>query len=170
MGALCVIFSALSATAGPIPVPKFRSAVAPAYLSYSKEIECLARAIYFEARGESRDGQRAVAHVVLNRVESGFYPNSICGVVYQNDHLRDACQFSFACDGTPDRIKDPEAYETAETIAKRSFARDGWWRVINSDLARSTHYHADYVKPWWAKKLERTGQIGRHIFYYTATM
>lgn len=164
------IFLSPALPAGAVPVPKSRSEMAPVYLSYKKEVECLARAIYFEARGESVAGQRAVARVILNRVESRFYPNSICGVVYQNDHLRNACQFSFACDGKPDRITDEKAFRKAEAIARRAFGCVQSWCKLADPVGRSTHYHADYVKPGWANRLERTGRIGSHIFYYTATM
>ncbi len=168
-GALCAFNAIFTASAGAVPVPQSRSEAAPRYLSYNKEIECLSNAIYFEARGESEAGQRAVARVVLNRVKSKFYPDSICGVVYQNDHMKNACQFSFACDGKPDRIKNLKAFEIAEAIAKQVFRCEDT-RCGKGPLGRSTHYHADYVSPGWARKLERTGQVGRHIFYYTATM
>lgn len=164
------VFLSLAVPAEAAPVPKSRSEMAPVYLSYKKEMECLARAIYFEARGESVEGQRAVARVILNRVESKYYPNSICGVVYQNDHLRNACQFSFACDGKPDRITDEKAYRKAEKIARQVYGCGQSWCKLSDPVGRSTHYHADYVKPGWANRLERTGRVGSHIFYYTATM
>jgi spore germination cell wall hydrolase CwlJ-like protein len=133
------------------------------------EVTCLAEAIYFEARGEPIAGQKAVAKVILNRVDSRYYPNSICGVVYQNDHKKNACQFSFACDGVPKRITETQAFKIAERLAAQIFSCDDC-RDPDKPLERSTHYHADYVTPWWAKKLERTGKVGRHIFYYTASM
>jgi spore germination cell wall hydrolase CwlJ-like protein len=140
------------------------------YVSYNKEHECLARAIYFEARGEPEKGQEAVALVILNRVKSDYYPNTVCDVVYQNDHMRNACQFSFACDGQPDAINDKDAFAQAERIASDVLNCGNELCKGATLFMRSTHYHADYVSPRWAKKLKRTGQVGRHIFYYTASM
>ena len=140
------------------------------YVSYKKELECLAQAIYFEARGEPDRGQEAVALVILNRVKSAYYPDTVCKVVYQNAHMRNACQFSFACDGKPDAIKEKGAYEKAESIAAQVFGCENGKCESPNLFMRSTHYHADYVSPRWAKKLQRTGQVGRHIFYYTASM
>lgn len=140
------------------------------YSTYKKELECLARAIYFEARGEPEKGQEAVALVVMNRVKNEHYPNTVCGVVYQNDHMRNRCQFSFACDGKPDLIKEKVAYEKAESIARQVLACDNGECDKPNLLMQSTHYHADHVAPRWAKKLKRTGRVGRHIFYYTASM
>lgn len=144
------------------------------YVSYKKELECLTRAIYFEARGEPERGQEAVALVVLNRVKSAYYPDTVCDVVYQNDHKRNACQFSFACDGKPDAIKEEDAFAKAKLIAGDALSCGPGsikGRCERTSLfMRSTHYHADYVSPHWAKKLQRTGQVGRHIFYYTASM
>lgn len=157
-----------SASAAPFPQPQLEST--STFRSYVKEIECLSRAIYFEARGEPVAGQKAVARVILNRVESDYYPDTVCNVVYQNDHMKNACQFSFACDELPDRIREPIAFEIAELVAISIFSCDEYRCDVKQPLARSTHYHADYVLPWWATKLERTGQIGRHIFYYTASM
>ena len=91
----------------------------PASAHTDKELKCLATAIYFEARGESRQGQLAVAQVVLNRVKNPAYPNTICGVVYQNRNHRHACQFSFACDRIPDRITEPGPWKEAQDLAPR---------------------------------------------------
>jgi spore germination cell wall hydrolase CwlJ-like protein len=135
------------------------------------DLACLAKAIYFEARGEPDKGQRAVGRVILNRVESGHYPESICGVVYQNSERRNACQFSFACDGLSDSASDPKAWKKAKEVAGELLACDPpcqnepRWRAV---LWTSTHYHADYVQPAWAKKLKRTGTVGGHIFYASA--
>lgn len=127
----------------------------------NRELMCLATAIYFEARGEPERGQLAVAQVVLNRVAHDFYPNTICEVVYQNQHWRNRCQFSFACDGRPDRPRNKTAWERAITIAKR--AVNGQERVPG--LGRSTHYHATYVRPRWIRDMIRLDRIGNHIFY-----
>lgn len=126
-----------------------------------REQRCLAEAIYFEARGESEEGQAAVAQVVLNRVSSGLYPSTICGVVYQNrEHYR-GCQFSFACEGRSLRITEPDAWQEAVRIA--TAVTSG--KTYLADIGDATHYHADYVRPYWAHRLKKMDVIGHHIFY-----
>ena len=125
------------------------------------EENCLARAVYFEARSESDMGQLAVAKVILNRVKSPKFPKSICGVVYQGSGNRNSCQFSFACDGQPDDVKQPGAWDHAKKIAQRAIAGD----PAVAMMGKATNYHADYVKPKWAKNMRRLSKIGRHIFY-----
>lgn len=127
----------------------------------AREQRCLAEAVYFEARSEPEDGRAAVAQVVLNRVKSGVYPDSVCGVVYQNRHRKLACQFTFACEGKSLRITEPESWKVAVRIARDVY--EG--RIYLTEVAASTHYHADYVSPRWAKKLKKMDVIGRHIFY-----
>jgi spore germination cell wall hydrolase CwlJ-like protein len=124
---------------------------------------CLARAIYFEARGESPVGQAAVAQVVLNRVKNPAYPKTICGVVYQNRNWRNRCQFSFACDGKAERIRAQTAWNRAKDLARDVTNGKVWLRSVGD----STHYHATYVSPRWARLMKRTDRIGRHIFYRT---
>ncbi len=132
--------------------------------AYSEaEQTCLANGIYFEARGESSQGQAAVAQVILNRVRNPAYPDTICGVVYQNKSWRNRCQFSFACDGHKDRIRDAGAYTEAEDIAKKVTSGEIWIAEVGS----ATHYHATYVRPRWARAMEKVDKIGRHIFYRT---
>ncbi|MDB5473780.1 MAG: cell wall hydrolase [Devosia sp.] len=126
-----------------------------------KELWCLATAIYFEARGESYRGQVAVAQVVQNRVKDRRYPDTICGVVFQNQHRRNSCQFSFACDGQPEVIGDRTAWTQAEDIAKRFAAGE----LYLTEVADATHYHATYVRPAWAPRMTRLTQIGLHVFY-----
>jgi spore germination cell wall hydrolase CwlJ-like protein len=126
------------------------------------EENCLARAVYFEARSESELGQMAVAKVILNRVKSPEYPNTICGVVYQGTQRRNSCQFSFACDGLPDDIRQPGAWAQAKRIAQRAIDGDP---KVASKLGGALHYHADYVKPKWARSMRKAIKIGRHIFY-----
>ena len=127
----------------------------------AREEKCLAEAIYFEARSEPEEGQAAVAQVVLNRVGSGLYPASICGVVYQNRHRYNACQFSFACEGRALRITEPEPWRMATRIARAVL--EG--KTYVADVGNSTHYHASYVRPYWAKALKKMDRIGTHIFY-----
>ncbi len=126
-----------------------------------KEQRCLAEAVYFEARGESEQGQAAVAQVVLNRTKSGLYPSNICGVVYQNRHRFMGCQFSFACEGKSLRITDDASWQTATRVAREVV--EG--RTYLADVGNATHYHADYVKPRWSRRLKKMDVIGRHIFY-----
>ncbi|MEP3048666.1 MAG: cell wall hydrolase [Roseibium sp.] len=135
----------------------------PLSVGTAKEQRCLAEAIYFEARGEEEEGQVAVAQVVLNRVKNPSYPNSICGVVYQNKHKRNRCQFSFACDGIKDRISAKGAWKTAQRLTKDVLNGKQYLKMVDA----STHYHADYVNPRWAKSMSKRGKIGLHIFYKT---
>jgi spore germination cell wall hydrolase CwlJ-like protein len=127
----------------------------------ARELRCMATAIYFEARGESVRGQIAVAQVIMTRVRSDFYPNTICGVVFQGQWNRNACQFSFACDGHTDAPKEAEQWATAIDVAKQVISGKAWL----SDIADATHYHATYVRPDWARQIKRIKQIGIHIFY-----
>lgn len=128
-----------------------------------REQQCLAAGIYFEARGEPVKGQAAVAQVILNRVRNPAYPGSICGVVYQNEKWRNRCQFSFACDGIRDRVKSPAHFKTAQEVAMAVTAGKIWL----SEVGSSTHYHATYVRPRWARAMKRMNKIGQHIFYRT---
>lgn len=127
------------------------------------EQKCLANGIYFEARSESVRGQAAVAQVILNRVRNPAYPNSICGVVYQNDSWFNRCQFSFACDGRKKRIDSPAAYKTAQDIAMAVTAG----KIFIPEVGSSTHYYAQYVHPGWARTMQKMTKIGLHIFYRT---
>ena len=127
----------------------------------AKAEKCLANAVYFEARSEPVRGQIAVAQVVMNRAFSGFYPNDVCGVVYQNAHRHLACQFTFACDGIPDVVNDEESWERAKRIARETLDGKLWL----TDVAKATHYHASYVRPWWARAMKQLSHIGLHHFY-----
>lgn len=135
----------------------------PDSVNDSAQKRCLAEAIYFEARSEPWAGQVAVAQVVLNRVKNPNYPSTVCGVVYQNKRWRNRCQFSFACDGIRDRIRDKSAWLKAQTIAREVVAGKHWLDKIGD----STHYHATYVRPRWAPRMTRKGKIGQHIFFRT---
>ena len=135
----------------------------PAKAISRQQRHCLAVGIYFEARGEPVKGQQAVAQVIVNRVKNPAYPNTICGVVYQNKWRRNACQFSFACDGIKDRIKSPKHWKTAKKVANDAIDGNFWLRSVGS----SSHYHADYVWPRWRRSMRKMTKIGRHIFYRT---
>ena len=121
---------------------------------------CLAQAIYFEARSETVEGQVAVAQVVLNRVTNPRYPSTICDVVFENERRRHRCQFSFACDGRSDNPAEAGAWRQARQVAQLLLTHE-----VRDQTASATHYHANYVKPYWADRLEATGQVGRHVFY-----
>lgn len=122
--------------------------------------DCLTAAIYYEARSEPLDGQRAVAQVVLNRVRDRAFPKSVCGVVYQGRERRTGCQFSFTCDGSMLRRRDPNSWEEARQVADA--ALDGY---VYAPAGSATHYHASFMLPWWAPSLTRIGLIGSQVFY-----
>ncbi len=125
------------------------------------EKRCLAQAIYFEARSEPEAGQAAVAQVILNRMTSGLYPSTICGVVFQNRRHYHACQFSFACEGKSLRVHEAESWAQATRIADDVLDGKTWL----ADVGAATHYHANYVRPRWARALTKMDVIGKHIFY-----
>jgi spore germination cell wall hydrolase CwlJ-like protein len=127
--------------------------------------ECLAEAIYFEASGEPEEGQAAVAQVILNRVKSPAYPDTICEVVYQDKQLKYQCQFSFACDGVADRIRWPKDYARAMQVARDVSSGKLWL----DEIADCTNYHADYVRPAWADLMHKVQAVGSHIFYRPRT-
>ncbi|MDQ8730803.1 cell wall hydrolase [Bradyrhizobium sp. LHD-71] len=128
---------------------------------YAKASKCLAEAVYFEARGEPVRGQMAVAQVVVNRALSGYYPTTVCGVVYQNARRYLACQFTFACDGVRDVVTEPEQWHRARKIAKEMLDGRLWLPEVN----RSTHYHATYVRPYWVREMKKMYKTGVHVFY-----
>ncbi|MBS0536241.1 MAG: cell wall hydrolase [Proteobacteria bacterium] len=128
---------------------------------YAKAERCLANAVYWEARSEPVRGQMAVAQVVMNRVFSGFYPNDVCGVVYQNASRHLACQFTFACDGKRKVITERGNWARANRIAKQTL--DG--QIYVPEVAKSTHYHAAYVHPIWVREMRKMVRYGLHSFY-----
>jgi spore germination cell wall hydrolase CwlJ-like protein len=127
----------------------------------AKAEKCLANAVYFESRSEPVRGQIAVAQVVINRAFSGYYPDDICGVVYQNAHRHLSCQFTFACDGIPDIVTEPEQWERAKRIAHLTLDGKLWVK----EVGKATHYHASYVYPYWVRSMRRLSKIGLHSFY-----
>ena len=127
----------------------------------AKSEKCLAEAVYFEARGEAVRGQIAVAQVVMNRAFSGFYPNTVCGVVYQNKHRHLACQFTFACDNVADVVREPDMWDRAKKIAKAMLDGQLWL----PEVAKSTHYHAYWVHPSWVHEMKKMYKFGVHTFY-----
>ena len=125
-----------------------------------RAVNCLTQAIYYEAGYEPPEGRRAVAQVVINRMRHAGYPKSICGVVYQGAGRVTGCQFSFTCDGSLDRPPEPSAWAEARAVAQEALSGS-----VEPSVGVSTHYHADYVAPYWAPTLVKLAQIGAHIFY-----
>lgn len=129
-------------------------------LEASRDLECLTQAVYYEARGETPAGQAAVAQVVLNRVRHPAFPKSICGVVFQGAYGRGTCQFSFACDGSMRKRREPGAWARAERVATRALSGS-----VMGDIGNATHFHTINVSPGWGPRMTRVGQVGLHIFY-----
>lgn len=121
---------------------------------------CLTEAIYYEGALESELGQRAIAQVVLNRVRHPAYPDNVCGVVFQGQERSTGCQFTFTCDGSRARPPVPNLWARANRVAKAALGG-----AVAAEVGLSTHYHADYVMPYWSASLDPSGQIGRHMFY-----
>ncbi|WP_417279431.1 cell wall hydrolase [Celeribacter sp.] len=122
--------------------------------------QCLAEALYFEARGESVKGQFAVAEVILNRVSSPAFPNTVCGVVHQGTGRKYQCQFTYTCDGYADVVREKGAWTQVAKVAKLMI--DGAPRTLTQG---ATHYHTRAVNPRWARAFAKTAQIGVHMFY-----
>ena len=122
--------------------------------------DCLTQAVYYEARSEPVDGQRAVAQVVLNRVRDRAFPHSVCGVVFQGSQRRTGCQFSFTCDGSMAHRLEPSAWDRARSVAQAALSGS-----VYAPIGSATYYHANYILPWWASSLTRIGAVGSHIFY-----
>jgi len=157
--------TALIATLMATPAPAFEAAdpfvASRDAASFDRSLECLTQAIYYEARSESDDGQRAVAQVVLNRVRHPNYPSSVCGVVFQGSHRTTGCQFSFTCDGSMGAgINNQRAWERAERIARAALRGD-----VYRPVGLATHYHTTAISPYWAPSLVPQVTLGAHIFY-----
>lgn len=134
-------------------------------IAVASQYRCLAQAVYFEGRGESKAGQQAIAHVVLNRLRDDRYPSTICGVVYQNKDQPHRCQFSFACDGRSDKPHDKWAWRQSLKVALEALTG------ASKDTTRdSTHFHARSVEPEWAMTLKPTVKVGQHVFYQDPQM
>ncbi|MEW4447658.1 cell wall hydrolase [Qipengyuania sp. JC766] len=129
-------------------------------LSQGRAIDCLAKAVYYEAASEAIGGQRAVAQVVLNRVAHPSYPNSVCGVVFQGSERTTGCQFSFTCDGSMRRVPS-----VAGMARARMVARDALNGMVYRPVGLATHYHTVWIYPYWAPSLDHIGTIGAHRFY-----
>ncbi len=154
------------AAGSKVPAVRYDRAWLASQPSFKGDVQwqCLSEALYFEARGESVKGQFAVAEVILNRVSSGSYPNSICGVVHQGTGRKFQCQFTYTCDGHKEVIREQKAYEQVGKIARLMI--DGAPRSLTSG---ATHYHTKAVNPRWAHTFPRTATIGVHHFYRQPT-
>ncbi|MBL8554693.1 MAG: cell wall hydrolase [Phenylobacterium sp.] len=125
-----------------------------------RALQCLAEAVYYEAAREPEVGQEAVAQVVLNRLRHPAYPKSVCGVVYQGSARTTGCQFTFTCDGSLRYRPMAALWTRARAVAER--ALNGY---VDKGVGSATHYHAQYVAPYWAPTLVKMTQVGQHIFY-----
>ncbi|MES2293947.1 MAG: cell wall hydrolase [Pseudomonadota bacterium] len=143
----------------PAPTPQSVSDMALTELM--AEHRCLTEALYYEARGEGGSGQRAVAEVVFHRLSTGNHGHSICAVVYEGSS-RPGCQFSFACNGDLRRPRETAAWTESEELAAQILTGEV---MLRNATGGATNYHAVWVSPAWAPTLEKTTQIGNHIFY-----
>jgi len=156
---------AIALNAQQVPMENVGPAATPFHIVTSssdgeRALRCLTEAIYFEAASEHDDGQRAVAQVVLNRVRNPASPRTVCGVIYQGSERKTGCQFTFTCDGSLTRKIGQQGWLRAERLAKA--ALNG---AVFKAVGNATHYHADWVVPYWASSLTRATNIGAHIFY-----
>lgn len=161
-----------------VPSPESRNiATSPQTVTYSNAFlakmpavqgnaqwRCFAEALYFEARGETTEGLFAVGEVILNRVDSAAYPNTLCGVINQGTGRKFACQFTYTCDGIPEVISEPAAWQRVGKVAQ--LLMDGAPRQLTSG---ATHYHTTAVSPSWARRFPRVAQYGVHLFYRQPT-
>jgi spore germination cell wall hydrolase CwlJ-like protein len=144
---------------GPNPAAApFRFKGSPA--ARTQALNCLASAVYYEAGNQDVDGERAVAQVVLNRVRHPAFPGSVCGVVYQGSTRLTGCQFTFTCDGSLNRRPDSEGWGRANTVAQAALGG-----AVYAPVGWATHYHADYVVPYWAATMAKNTIVGAHLFY-----
>ena len=125
-----------------------------------RSIDCLSAAVYYEAAIETNDGQRAVAQVVLNRLRHPAYPKTVCGVVFQGSERNTGCQFTFTCDGSLARIPSKEGWARARKVAEEALGGK-----VYKPVGWATHYHTNWVVPYWSSSLTKLANIGTHIFY-----
>lgn len=145
---------------GPNPAARPFSMAGADAAAQARAYECLTSAVYYEAGQESTDGQRAVAQVVLNRSRHPAFPASVCGVVYQGSTRATGCQFTFTCDGSLARRPMASAWARAAKVAAAALAG-----YVHKPVGWATHYHANYVVPYWASSLAKNAVVGAHIFY-----
>lgn len=174
--ALSAIDSFMAPVARPQPsvtTDMLAAYIANDYLPTAKRVEiangereCLAQAIYHEARGESADGQLAVANVIVNRARSERYPSSLCGVIYQNaDKGRYRCQFTFACDGRDNTPRERQAWARSKALAADVYSEYATGEEIGALPRSALFYHTTAVRPSWSNTYNQVAQVGAHIFY-----
>ena len=154
------INKSMALDAGPNPAARTFSLGKVDASTRARALECLTSAVYYEAGQESTDGQRAVAQVVLNRVRHPAFPANVCGVVYEGSTRATGCQFTFTCDGSLNRTPMVDAWRRARSVAEAALAG-----YVYKPVGNATHYHADYVVPYWAPTLTKNAVVGAHIFY-----
>lgn len=144
-----------------IAAPRFSlSAMGADPLAAASALDCMTAAIYFEAATEPITGQRAVAQVILNRLRHPAFPDSVCDVVFEGSERSSGCQFTFTCDGSLGRTPSPALWSRARLVAGAALGG-----FVETSVGHATHYHATYVLPYWAPRLEKLTTIGSHIFY-----
>ena len=146
-------------TSGPNPVAS-PFALSGNAAARTQALNCLASAVYYEAGNQDEDGERAVAQVVLNRVRHPAFPSSVCGVVYEGSTRATGCQFTFTCDGSLNRQPDADGWRRATRIAEEALSG-----AVYAPVGWATHYHADYVVPYWASTMAKNAVVGAHLFY-----
>ena len=159
IGSTLFLIGAIATVVSP-DAARLRIAVPPPVEDHRQAVDCLALAIAYEAGNEPIKGQEAVAEVVLNRVRAPSFPKSVCTVVFAGSSRRTGCQFSFTCDGSIRHRLPERMMAAARGVAER--AMEG---RLSSHVGGATHYHAEYITPYWARTLVRLTRIGAHIFY-----
>jgi spore germination cell wall hydrolase CwlJ-like protein len=144
----------------PNPAARPFALLARTDIDKMRSVDCLTQAIYYEAATEPEEGKRAVAQVVLNRVRHPAYPNSVCGVVYQGSQRSTGCQFTFTCDGSLARAPMAPYWQRARAIAQEALAGK-----VYAPVGWATHYHTNWVVPYWSSSLVKVANVGTHIFY-----
>ncbi len=146
--------------AGSVPDMATRVKTTRAADHMASELDCLAKTVYYEARGEGSEGQYAVAQVVMNRVKHRAFPGTVCGVVFQGSERHRGCQFSFTCNGSMSARLDIGAWKRARTVASQVFSGAS---VV--EVASATHFHTTAVSPAWCPQMRQVAQVGTHVFY-----
>jgi spore germination cell wall hydrolase CwlJ-like protein len=154
------INAAVPLSDAPNPAARPFGLRAVAEIDRMRALDCLTAAVYYEAATEPLEGQRAVAQVVLNRVRHPAYPNTVCGVVYQGSTRATGCQFTFTCDGSLRRTPSQSGWARARQVAEAALAGS-----VYAPVGWATHYHANYVVPYWSSSLLKAATVGTHIFY-----
>jgi spore germination cell wall hydrolase CwlJ-like protein len=154
------INAAVPVSTGPNPAAQPLAAAFASEGDRLRAVECLTAAVYYEAAIEPTDGQRAVAQVVLNRVRHPAYPRTVCGVVFQGSERSTGCQFTFTCDGSMRRTPSAAGWARAKKVAEEALAGK-----VYAPVGLATHYHTNWVVPYWSSSLVKAANVGTHIFY-----